>query len=144
VGPSGNCFVVGAPGAFRLEVVQSAVRSMTLLAIVNDSYDKETVYDRFGMKWCLAETRSRWKKSWLGPLLARTVYNPLVEVQVSWRKPEPYRLEELKASYLSAVERSAEVLPRSVDVTRVKTRIAEAQNFDDLVEVHRWIGTQAR
>ena len=128
---------MGEPGSFRLEVVQSSVRNMTLLAAINSHPEKEIAYDRFGMKWCLVEMRSRWKNSWFGTLLTRTTFNPLVEVQVSWSKPEPYRLEELKESYVHALDQGGQALTQSVDTGKLKTRIAEAQSFDDLIEVHR-------
>src|SRR5689334_9383480 len=89
VGPSGNCFVVGTQGCFRLEAVQSSVRSMRLRAILDSQPENEVVYDRFGMKWGLAETHSRWKKSWYSALVARARLNPIVEVQVTWLKPQP-------------------------------------------------------
>ncbi len=145
VGPSGNCFVVGAQDAFRLEAVQSSVRSMRLRALRDGSRANETqtVYDRFGMKWRLAEVRSRWTNSWYGPLLARMAFNPLIEVQVVWRKPEPYGLDELKAAFLKTLDQEGRVPGQGVEAARLKTRIREAQTFDELVDAHRSVAAGA-
>jgi len=141
VGPSGHCFVVGAQGSFRLEVVQSSVRRIRLLAILDESHEKEVVYDRFGMKWSLTHLRSRWKNTWLGALLAHS-FNPLVDAQVSWSKPQPYGLDELKACYLTALEPTGKLqtaAPGPQLQAQLKGRIREAQTFDELIEVHRAI-----
>ena len=145
VGPSGSCFVVGARDSFRLEAVQSSVRSIRLRALLDGSraHEKETVYDRFGMKWGLAEVRSRWTNSWYGTLLARIAFNPLIEAQVFWRKPEPYGLDELKATFLRSLDQESQAPGQATDATRLKTRIREAQTFDELVNAHRSMAAAA-
>jgi hypothetical protein len=145
VGPSGNCFVVGTQDSFRLEAVQSSVRRIRLHALLDGSraHEQETVYDRFGMKWGLAEVRSRWTNSWYGPLLARIAINPLIEVQVSWRKPQPYGLDELKATFLRALDQEGQPPGQGVAATRLKTRIREAQTFDELADAHRSVAAGA-
>jgi hypothetical protein len=112
---------------------------MRLRVVLDGPPESESVYDRFGMRWDLAELHSRWKKSWYSALVVRTRLNPLVEVQVSWRKPQSYGLDELKAKYLQALDRVTSGLPRNIDAARLKTRITEAQSFDELVDVHRWV-----
>jgi hypothetical protein len=110
---------------------------MRLRAMLDGQPEDEVVYDRFGMKWGVAETRSRWKKSWYSALVARARLNPIVEVQVSWLKPQPYGLDELKAKFLQALQQDAGPNAGRSEATRLERRITEAQSFDELVEVHR-------
>jgi hypothetical protein len=114
-----------------------------LLSVVNGFFQKSTVYDAGGQRWQSNGIESAHRRSWWTVLLANTVYNPWASVTVLWREPAPYALEELKGAYSKAVKQDDDILTQFVSRSELQRRIAGAQSFADLVEVYRWMQTDA-
>lgn len=112
-----------------------------MLGAIGGSFVKSTVFDSAGQKWQPRGIQSRYKRSWWTVLLANTVYNPWTMVTVLWGEPKTYALEELKQAYLKAVDRDDDILTQFVEAAELKKRISDAQSFDQLVEVSKWMQT---
>jgi hypothetical protein len=137
--PSGPCFVTGPRGYFRFDNDYFPARTAKLLGIINGFHETKIVFDAVGKKWRASGVRSRWKKSWWLTLLANTVFNPRVDIEVLWRDPEPYTLEDLKLIYTKAVDRDDDILTQFIEADVLKRKIAEAQSFENLVEAYKYV-----
>lgn len=140
--PSGPCFEVGPKGYFAFTADYSSTQTATTLGALGGFFEKTTVFDRDGRKWRATGIKVPFKKSWWRVLLANTVYNPRVSVTVEWQRPTEYRIEELKQAYSKAVDQDDDILTQFVEAPELKKKIAEAQTFDDLMGVYRWMGTE--
>ena len=139
--PTAPCFVVGPRGYFSFEPSYSSQQTAKLLGAIGGFFDKSTVYDSQGRKWQAKGIESPYRRSWWTVLLANTVYNPRIAVTLLWRESEPYSLEELRLAYAKAVDKDDDILTQFVESDELKKRISEAQSFDELVEVYRWMET---
>ena len=137
--PSGPCFEFGPRGYFSLEPSYTARKKMKLLGVFSGFYEQALVFDATGKVWRASQLRSRHKKSWWLTLLVHTVFNPWVDVEISWDQPRQFQLEELKDLYLRAVDQDDDILTQFVDAPELKKKIKEAESFDDLVRVYRWM-----
>lgn len=114
---------------------------MKLLGQFSGFYAQIVAFDAAGKVWRVKELRSRYRKSWWLMPLVYTVFNPWIDVELLWEEPRAYRLEELKERYLEAVDQDDDILTQFVDAPELKSRIAAARSFDDLVKVYRWMRT---
>ena len=140
--PSGPTFEVDGGGFISFVPDHPRKERAKLLAIVNAYFEKVTVYDREGRKWSGRGIEGPSRKSWWTKLLANTVYNPWVTVTVVWQEPKPYEIEELKSVYTAAVDKDDDILTQFVDANELKSRIDQADTFDELVETYRWMQTE--
>jgi hypothetical protein len=139
--PQGPCFEVGPKGYFSFEPQFASTKVWTALGAFSGFVEKSTVFDRDGRKWQAKGLEAPFKKSWWRVILANTVYNPRVSVTTLWREPKPFDLEELKQAYSKAVDKDDDILTQFVEAAELKKKIAEAQSFDSLIEVYRWMET---
>ena len=107
----------------------------------NGSLTKRVAYDAEGNKWEAKGIESPYKRTWWMILLAKTVYSPIVDVTVIWRRPKPYALEELKSVYTNAVRRDDDILTQFVEGSDLMKRISEAESFEQLVRIYEWANT---
>jgi len=141
--PTGPCFVVGPRGYFAFQQDYSSRQTGSLLGVVNGFFEQSTVYDAGGQRWQSNGIDCSYRRSWWTVLLANTVYNPRISVAILWRPPCDYVLDELKRGYAQAVEHDDDILTQFVSASELQRRIAAAQSFADLVEVYRWMQTDA-
>jgi len=139
--PQGSCFEVGPNGYFSFQAQFASAMIWTALGVFSGFVEKNTVFDRDGRKWQAKGAEAPFKKSWWRVLLANSVYNPRVSVTILWHEPKPFDLEELKQAYLKAVDKDDDILTQFVEAAELKKKIAEAQSFDSLIEVYRWMET---
>jgi hypothetical protein len=139
--PAGPCFVVGPKGYFSLSLNYSSQQTGTLLGLLRGFFGKMIVYDANGRLWSAKGVEIPFKRTWWRVLLANTVYNPLVTVNIIWQNPKNYALEDLTKAYLKAVQRDDDILTQFVEADALKNRIAAAKCFSDLVDVYTWAQT---
>jgi hypothetical protein len=141
--PTGPCFTVGPRGYFAFQEDFSSRQTGSLLSVVNGFFEKSTVYDARGQRWQPTGIESPYRRAWWTVLLANTVYNPRSSVTVLWREPTAYGVDELKSAYSAAVEKDDDILTQFVSRAELQRKIAAAQSFAGLVDVYRWMQTDA-
>lgn len=140
--PKGPCFEVGPNGYFEFSPQYESTRLWTTLGAFSGFAEKCFVFDGSGRKWKAHSVQAPFKKSWWRVLLAKTVYNPQISVTVLWHAaPSEYKLDELKLAYLDAVDKDDDILTQFVEADELKRKIADAQRFESLAEVYRWMQT---
>jgi hypothetical protein len=139
--PTGPCFECGPRGYFSFEPAYAPRKKMKLLGVFSGFYEQALVFDATGKVWRASQLRSRYKKSWWLMPLVHTVFNPWVDVEISWEQLRSFQLEELKDLYSRAVDQDDDILTQFVDAPELKKRITAARSFDDLAGVYRWMQT---
>ncbi len=139
--PSGKCFLSGPRGYFSFESSYSTPEMANLLGVVGGFFKWCFVYDADGRKWQPGEVQSAFRDSWWTRLLANTIYNPQVKVNVIWNEPQTYTLTELKRTYSDAVDKDDDILTQFVEPEELKKRILAATSFEQLVQVYKWMET---
>jgi hypothetical protein len=135
--------MVAPRGYFSFQEEFSSRQTGSLLSVVNGFFQKSTVYDARGQRWQSKGIESPYRRSWWTVLLANTVYNPRLSVTALWRDPAAYDVAELKGAYSKAVQQDDDILTQFVSRAELLRKIAAAQSFADLVEVYRWMQTDA-
>jgi hypothetical protein len=135
--PRGPCFEAAPNDYFSFDRAFTPQTRMKLLGVLSGFYDKLTVFDASGKVWRVAELRSRHKTP-LFRLLVRLFYNPWVDAEFVWRAPEEYRLADLKATYLAAIDADDDILTQFVEREPLKKKIADATSFDEIARIYQW------
>ena len=139
--PTGKCFVSGPRGYFSFEPDFTLDRKMKLLGVFSGFYELSEVFDAAGRAWRVEELQCRYRKSWWLTALVHTVFNPWVDVSFSWREPAEYRIKDLKTAYSNSVDQDDDILTQFVEAAELKSKIAAAESFEDLVRVYEWMKT---
>jgi hypothetical protein len=138
---SAPSFTAGPRGWFWLEPAFPARQRTTLLGAISGQFSRLIAYDANGRKWLSKGINSSYQRTWWRVLLANTVYNPRMTIDLVWSEPVPYALDELKRAYVHAVDLDDDILTQFVDAPELKERILLAQSFDELVAVYEWMTT---
>jgi len=141
--PEGPCFVVDGRGDIDFERSMSGTRRCTLYALGRGHFEAMTVYDAQGRVWRATgaepvERLAGWKR-----LLAKTVYNPVVEVRVTWSEPAHAEIGLLARAYERAVKRDDDVLTQFVGAKELIGRVRAAKDFAAMVAVWEWMCADA-
>jgi len=139
--PTGPCFENSPDGSFSFNPGVSSSEIASTTAILGRFFEKRTLFDRDGNLWRVARVIAPFEKSWWRVLVSQ-VYSPSVPVTLEWQPPSSYPFEELKHAYAKAVDLDDDILTQFVEADELKQKIAEAQNFDDLVAVYDWMQTE--
>lgn len=90
-------------------------------------------FDREGQKWTKRSSSPNVKPTFLTRLLAETVYNPSVPVQVEWTCIGAYTLEELKQAIDVQVDMDDDILTQFLDGATVKAEVNAADSFEEII-----------
>lgn len=93
------------------------------------------VYDRAMNEWSYEQTSDRVKNNFFTRILAKTVYNPNIAVNVIWTYLGTYDLEELKKDLTDAVEADDDILTQYVDGDIIKNELSKQKTFDDVISL---------
>jgi hypothetical protein len=80
-----------------------------------------------------------------GPIrrfLARTIYNPRLQVRLEYEKPVPFLLEELKDQIAAAVAADEDILTQFHEASTITAWLRRANTFADVVQVLRRAGQE--
>lgn len=104
----------------------------TRVAVLNGFWDRLTLWDAGGLAWRVHGEADP-PIGPLGKLLARTVYDPVTPVRVTFDPPRPYELEELKEQLRELVRRDDDVLTQDVSHARLTRMIDLADSYERLL-----------
>ena len=90
-------------------------------------------YDSAGTKWKKIVSSPDVRDTWMTRLLARTIYNPIVPVEVKWVSLGSYTIQELVHAIHEQIDKDDDILTQFVDADTIKAGIDAARSFQDLV-----------
>jgi hypothetical protein len=109
---------------------------VSTLALTDRTYfDQVFLFDRDGKKWTYRQVSENFKNNWLTKTLAKTFYNPTLEVKVIWTFKETYALNELKDDLKDCVNKDDDIITQFVEADVIKSTIDDAKTFDDILDV---------
>ncbi|MBI3099450.1 MAG: hypothetical protein HYY93_14665 [Planctomycetes bacterium] len=108
-------------------------------ALIDNVEAGYVVYDAEGRSWPPRYSRLEHGFSWLTRLAAKTVYDPLVEVGISWTLVGSYELGALQDAFIDAVKHDNDILTQWRDEDKIVARIERSLTYDDLISVWEWI-----
>jgi len=89
-------------------------------------------FDKCGNKWSYELTSVKVKDNFVTRLLAKTLYNPLVDVQPLWSKVDKYELQELKTILTDYIDKDDDILTQFISPEKLKQIILNSTLFDDI------------
>jgi len=75
-------------------------------------------------------------------LLASTLYNPRVKVRYEYSATN-YSLDDLKRALTKAIDRDDDILTQFREADDLKSRVAKASSFDDVIAVLQYAASEA-
>jgi hypothetical protein len=103
-------------------------------AFVTGYHDRLAVWDAAGVAWPVAVTPEP-PLGRFARFLARTVYNPVMSVKVTFGAPRRFELEELKARLRELIRRDDDALTQSVSPARLTRLVDLADGPERLIRV---------
>lgn len=103
-------------------------------AFVTGYHEGLAVWDAAGLAWPVVATPD----PPIGPFarfLARTVYNPVMSVKVTFGDPRAFELEELKAQLRELIRRDDDVLTQAVSHARLTRLVDLADSPERLIRL---------
>ncbi len=113
---------------------EDSLSTTTVNALMSNNQQEELIaYDHGMNKWSYVQTSNNVKNNFFNRLLAKTIYNPTVAVNVSWTHLGEYRLEELKKDLSEALEADDDILTQYADGETIKKELNQSKSFDEIV-----------
>lgn len=116
---------------------------VTRLSLVNNTDSEWLAFDAVGNVWSFSYERPAGGFSAFSRLLARSFYNPVSRVAVTWSQVRPYALDELRQHYLDAIAADDDILTQFVDPDELCARVRACSTFQDFVATWEWQSTDA-
>lgn len=110
-----------------------------LLAVVNDFFGKLVAYDRSGSRWRVKKVVAPYRVNRWTKVLAATVFNPRVPVELHWERIASYEYHELQRAIILAVKNDDDVLTQFLSSERLVKVVSLADSFDRIVsKLHKY------
>ena len=127
---------VGNDGIFDVMLSDAGLSKASTRALMNTAYfDGVDLFDKTNGKWKYRQVSAQLRNSWLTKLLARTVYNPILNAEVIWTFNGTYQLFELKAKLKNCVDKDDDIITQFEEADIIKSAIGKAENFNEILEV---------
>jgi hypothetical protein len=110
-----------------------ALMQSNVLSLLIQQPEDETFYDDNLNVWKSEFKAINYELTFFRKLLAKTIYNPVVETQRSWIKVSTYRLADLKVKLQATLNEKE--FSEGLDTVFIKNKIGFALSFNDLVQI---------
>jgi hypothetical protein len=105
--------------------------------MVTGLLSKLRVYDGYGRVTRIREAKPPFEFGALGRFLARTVYNPRLDVRLEYDQSGTYELTDLKAQVLAAIALDDDIITQFHDAATISGWVGEAASFQEVVAALR-------
>ena len=120
------CDIVNAP---------HELSNWTTLAVIKFVPDSSVYFDSNNNQWIIKNLSITRELNWIDGLLANTIYNPIIPVQIIWSHKGKYELNELKKALIDCVETDDDILTQFVDNEFLIKKIKDCTEFNNLLDV---------
>ncbi|MBK9284762.1 MAG: hypothetical protein IPM51_10655 [Sphingobacteriaceae bacterium] len=111
----------------------SLFRKVTTYTLISQNPDENNFYDRYGKRWTFRFINDKIKNDFKTRLLANTIYNPMVSVDLDWKLNGSYDLSELKNAIFLCVDKDDDIITQFEEADIIKNAIRNCETFDDIV-----------
>ncbi|HAA12608.1 MAG TPA: hypothetical protein DCE41_13310 [Cytophagales bacterium] len=117
--------------ALELIPDSSILTKATVWTVLNDNCIS-VAFDGDGRMWTYELLTDNVQDNFLTRLLAKTVYNPRVEVQLRWILKDNYELSKLKSELNGCIDKDDDVLTQFVEAEIIKQAIIDSKTFEEI------------
>jgi hypothetical protein len=142
--PTFPLLVIEDQGYLQLIEDESPLTRCNALGLIKGFYKKIRAYDSIGFIWIVEDVQTSFKINRLSKFLAFSIYNPSLEVSLSWKKWKNYGLEELKYDLKKRVDQDDDIITQFFDSDTIKNAIDESVSFNQLLqELNKLVFTES-
>ena len=125
--------VIGKWGHLELANSPEHFRKGKVYGLFNNFYTGFTAYDKDGICWKIDQVKTSYPINVLTKFLAFTIYNPSVNILLSWKKKGDYEIVDLKKIVNKQIDKDDDVLTQFEDSKVIQEAIRQAASFEELV-----------
>jgi hypothetical protein len=131
IGISKQDYVLGIATA----ATKNSPYKASLLGYLKHQPNDSLYYDSLGKKWRLHyfDPKPLFRKNRWNTILAHTVYNPIIDVEVRWEAVGHYQFCELKAVVAKCIEKDDDILTQYVEKEFLLEKLKQRANFGELI-----------
>ncbi|WP_117880490.1 hypothetical protein [Aureibaculum luteum] len=112
---------------------ESTWQKATVLAVLNGNKNS-IAFDKNGQKWNYGFKSDKVNDTFITRFLAKTVYNPIVDIKIDYNLLEKYTQQELKEEIYQCVDSDDDILTQFVESDFLKKQISESNSFESILE----------
>ncbi|HEX8507515.1 MAG TPA: hypothetical protein VF630_19290 [Hymenobacter sp.] len=123
-------------GAFDIIENAAAFSKASTRILINATYfDRVNLFDKNNSQWKYRQLSADLKNNWVTKFLAKTVYNPVLDTEVTWIPNGFYQMKELKEKLKDCVDRDGDTITQFEEADIIKIAIEKAVSFDEILNV---------
>jgi hypothetical protein len=107
----------------------------TAYGLIKGANNVTQYFDKEGNVWRSEIIPKNFRSTFLTRLLAKTFYNPKLDVDRIWTRTRDYNLKELKECICFCIDKDDDILTQFVEADTLKARLRGCNNFKEIVEV---------
>ncbi len=100
--------------------------------LIQNESDSE-LYSKNMEVWNFSQKTDKFKNTKWNRFLAKTIYNPIYDVTLVWKKIGIYKLEELKTKIKICIDKDDDVFTQFVEADFFKNMIDNSSSFNELI-----------
>lgn len=93
------------------------------------------VYDNIGNKWGFSSTAKKFKETGISRFLAKTIYNPMIDVHIHWKHEGTYELKEIKEIVARFIRTDKGIMKQLMGADFIDSMIEISPSVADMVEL---------
>jgi hypothetical protein len=131
------CVALGPRGTLEIWSNLPEVLRMTAYAFVRGYLEQVRVYGEDGRLFKIRRATPVLPLGAFRRLLARTVYNPGIDVRLEYESSIPYPLDELKEGIFAALALDDDVITQFHDAATIRSWVEGAATYSEVVQALR-------
>lgn len=108
-------------------------RKVTTNTFISQNPDENNLYDRYGKRWTFRFVNGNIKDNFKTRILANTLYNPMVNVDIEWTQTGTYNLDDLKNAIFLCVDKDDDIITQFEEADDIKNKIKNCATFEEIL-----------
>jgi len=121
-------------GAIYICQSEKALTRARVYAVTGNFFSDAAAFDGNGTLWNVSEVLTPYPLNFVRKILARTVFNPRVGIDVHWKSQRQFELDELKNILRQIIDADDDVITQFISAKELKSRIDTASTFGNLLK----------
>ena len=110
-----------------------SLNNSNALGLIKGVHKNFQAYDKDGLLWRIEKVDSNYRVNGLTKFLAYTVYNPKINVVLTWKRIGDYKLDVLKNDISKQTDRDDDIITQFEEGEVIKEKVKKCDSFDDIV-----------
>jgi hypothetical protein len=110
-------------------------RRISTYTFLEQNPDENKLYDKNGNVWTFVFVNANVKDNSLTRLLANTVYNPGINVDLDWKLIGKHNIESLKQDLFNAIDKDKdEIITQFEESETIKSELSSCDSFQQIID----------